>query len=546
MTKSACFLLTALIAFTYAQDLVSRRAARIRIGLLQPPPSPLLQVEGKVLDGNTGEPLAGALIVSKKGGVYADSRGSFTLQFAEPETLTITFPEYKTLRVYVAKPQTGMVFRLFPQEAMELEPVIITAVAERESEAGAFIERLHSLEIGEIYTQELISQRSADFYLPNALRRLPGISLLTGRYLCIRGLGERYNALAFGNAYLSPLSYDASLMEVQHMITSLAGSVEVRKFWTPDLPSHFGGGIVNIHLPQGGKERLQVAFTSEVDAGAIGRRFPRFPQPWTDAVPQNFPSPAQIQASENNGRPLPENFVYGQQLRRYTVADSLPWAPPGGLLTLAYNLRSEKAWLSLRGALARQFLSANFKYSDGVFSETEQGWQFMEYTESSERNPLYSSMLGGGAAVSAGWQLTPAHTLQIDGIFYSVSDQRITQDRGSYINPDIDTLNPVESIYPAYLLRRNTLGLIRPSWHYQAGPWRVAVQNGLLLQRFSIPQTGAMNYVQYPGASTYTYEQELYGEAEIYAHVWTSRSAAQQVYVHPYVERRWQWGGSNG
>jgi len=332
-------------------------------------------------------------------------------------------------------------------------------------------------------------------------------------------------------------------MEVQHLITNLAGYVEVRKFWTPDLPSHFGGGIVNIHLPQRGKERLQVAFTSEVDAGAVGRRFPRFPQPWTDAVPPNFPSPAQLQASENNGRPLPENFVYGQQLRRYTIADSLPWAPPGGLLTLAYNLRSEKAWLSLRGALARQFLSSSFRFRYVRFSETEKGWTPVEYLETRERNPLYFSLLGGGAAVSAGWQLTPAHTLQIDGIFYSVSDQRITQESGRYINPNIDTLNPVEYIYPAYLLRRNTLGLIRPSWHYQAGPWRVAVQNGLLLQRFSIPQGGAMNYVQYPGASTYTYEQELYGEAEIYAQVWTSRSAAQQVYVHPYVERRWQWGG---
>ncbi len=153
MTKPISFLLTAFIAFTYAQDIVSRRAARVQINWLQPPPSPLLQVEGKVLDGNTGEPLAGALIVSKKGGVYADSRGSFALQFAEPETLTITFPEYKTLRVYVAKPQAGMVFRLFPQEAMELEPVIITAVAERESEAGAFIERLRSLgDRGDLHT----------------------------------------------------------------------------------------------------------------------------------------------------------------------------------------------------------------------------------------------------------------------------------------------------------------------------------------------------------------------------------------------------------
>ncbi|MCS6790538.1 MAG: outer membrane beta-barrel protein [Bacteroidia bacterium] len=53
-----------------------------------------------------------------------------------------------------------------------------------------------------------------------------------------------------------------------------------------------------------------------------------------------------------------------------------------------------------------------------------------------------------------------------------------------------------------------------------------------------------MNYAQYPGEPELSYEKELYGEYQIYAQVWTSRSRARQGYLHPWAERRWEipWG----
>ncbi|MCS7154172.1 MAG: hypothetical protein NZ989_09565, partial [Bacteroidia bacterium] len=181
--------------------------------------------------------------------------------------------------------------------------VPIVAEASRESEAGLFLERMRSLEIGEYYSQELVMKRSTDFYVPNVLRRLPGVSLLSGRYISIRGMGERYNAFAFWAAYPAWLTYDASFGEIEQLITTLLGRVEVRKFWTPELLGHFGGGMVDFQLPTTGGNSLQVAFTSEVDIGGIGRAYPLFRGPVKEPLPSDFPPPAAVIASENQGNP---------------------------------------------------------------------------------------------------------------------------------------------------------------------------------------------------------------------------------------------------
>lgn len=81
--------------------------------------------------------------------------------------------------------------------------------------------------------------------------------------------------------------------------------------------------------------------------------------------------------------------------------------------------------------------------------------------------------------------------------------------------------------------------MARPGWSFAFGKWQGRVQLGFVSQGNIIPQSGAMNYIRYPGTENIVYEQELYGESEIYAQVWSSRTIAYQGYAHPYVERRW-------
>ncbi|MEN2992660.1 MAG: carboxypeptidase-like regulatory domain-containing protein [Bacteroidia bacterium] len=509
------------------------------------PPSVRQRIAGRVIDARTGEPLMGVQVRLGSVGTYTDEKGYFTLIVERLDTLSVFLLGYRPLRVGLSRAETDLLLRLSAVET-ELQEVPIVAEAARETEAGLFLERLRALEIAELYSQELIMKRSTDFYVPNVLRRLPGVSLLSGRYISIRGMGERYNAFAFWAAYPAWLNYDATFSEIEQLITTLLGRVEVRKFWTPELLGHFGGGMVDFQLPQTTSEGLQIAYTTEWDFTAVGRRFPRFSSPLRSPIPAGFPPPHTIQASENNGVPTSENFQYAQRVERYTVPDSLSFAPPGHLLTVSYDRRWEKWRVSLRGAFSQRYLASAIRFDDGTFVEEDGHWHFQSYyTVKGRSNPLRYYTQGGGASWNLAFQPHPHHTLMLEGFSILSTTQRTALEQGAYINPEIDSVNPVQAYYSSFYLPRSYLAIVRPSWHFSSqGGWRSAIQAGLILQGQDIPQAGAMNYIRYPGATAFSYEHELYGSSEVYAQVWTSRVRAWQGYIHPYLERRWEGGES--
>ncbi|MCS7163259.1 MAG: outer membrane beta-barrel protein [Bacteroidia bacterium] len=508
------------------------------------PGLPRAQVVGRVIDGRTGEPLMGVQVRLGSLGTYTDEKGGFTLTFTQADTLQVFLLGYHILRVPLHQPTDNLILRLSPIEA-ELAEVSIVEEADRATEGGLLLERLRALEIAELYAQELIMKRSTDFYVPNVLRRLPGVSLLSGRYISIRGMGERYNAFAFWAAYPAWLSYDASFGELEHLITTLLGRVEVRKFWTPELLGHFGGGMVDFQLPRTSSTGWQIAYTAEIDAQATGQPFYAFRLPLRDPIPPDFPDPATIQASENNGRPLPENFAYGQRFRRYTIPNRQSWAPPGSLLTLSYDKSGSRWRFSLRSALSQRYLRSSIKFADGTFEEVDGSWQFMPTVRSLTTHPLYYYSLGGGLSGTLSLQLSSAHSLLLEGFYLQNTYQRFSTEEAEYINPAIDSFIPVWSVYSSFLTQRSYLGILRLAWIFTArNSWQGRLQLGGLLQGQAIPQTGAMNYIRYPNTEELTYEHEMYDEGEIYAQVFTTKSHALQGYVHPYIEKRWDVGQS--
>ncbi|MEN2993537.1 MAG: hypothetical protein ABDH91_08310, partial [Bacteroidia bacterium] len=157
-----------------------------------------------------------------------------------------------------------------------------------------------------------------------------------------------------------------------------------------------------------------------------------------------------------------------------------------------------------------------------------------------ELTPLYSNIRGVGTSWHFSYHFSHSHRLSLEGMGFTTTSQHFTLERTSYVNPNI-SLEPRRIYYPTFLLQRQFLVTLRPTWHFWfSDSWRVALQLGLLSQAQDIPQTGAMNYIQYPGGSTFTYEQELWGDYEIYAQVWTSRAWSRQLYTHPWVEKQWR------
>ncbi|MEM8826097.1 MAG: TonB-dependent receptor plug domain-containing protein [Pseudomonadota bacterium] len=100
-------------------------------------------------------------------------------------------------------------------------------------------------EVVSVLTAEDI-QRAGDGNIASALQRVTGLSLVGGRFVYVRGLGERYS-LALLNG--SPLPSPEPLRRVVPLDifpTSIIASSVVQKSYSAAYPGEFGGGVINL------------------------------------------------------------------------------------------------------------------------------------------------------------------------------------------------------------------------------------------------------------------------------------------------------------
>ena len=85
-----------------------------------------------------------------------------------------------------------------------------------------------------------------DTEVGTALSRVTGLSLVGGKYVYVRGLGERYSAtLLDGSRMSSPVPFQKTV-PLDIVPTSIVRSLLVQKTYSPDLPGDFSGGAVMI------------------------------------------------------------------------------------------------------------------------------------------------------------------------------------------------------------------------------------------------------------------------------------------------------------
>jgi hypothetical protein len=88
--------------------------------------------------------------------------------------------------------------------------------------------------------------RSGDGNAAAALKRVSGLSVMGGKYIYVRGLGERYSSTLFNGAVLPSPEPSRRVVPLDMFPTGILGSVVVRKTYAPNLSSEFGGGVVEM------------------------------------------------------------------------------------------------------------------------------------------------------------------------------------------------------------------------------------------------------------------------------------------------------------
>lgn len=145
------------------------------------------------------------------------------------------------------------------QEAGEIEEVVVLGRF-RSASQQLLDERLNDDSVSDVLDADTIS-RLGDSTVASALRRVPGLSLVGGRFVYIRGLGERYSATSLNGARIPSPDLTRNVIPLDIFPTSTVQSLKVQKTWSPELPANFGGGSVDIRtkgVPDGFNASVEV------------------------------------------------------------------------------------------------------------------------------------------------------------------------------------------------------------------------------------------------------------------------------------------------
>jgi outer membrane receptor protein involved in Fe transport len=88
--------------------------------------------------------------------------------------------------------------------------------------------------------------RAADPDIASALRRVPGLTLVDGKFVYVRGLGERYSSVLVNGAAVPSPDLTRSVVPLDIFPTSIVESIKIQKSPSPDATAAFGGGMIDV------------------------------------------------------------------------------------------------------------------------------------------------------------------------------------------------------------------------------------------------------------------------------------------------------------
>lgn len=242
------------------------------------------RIAGRVLETQTGTGIPGVRLVvnGTAATTLSGIGGRFTIQDVPAGTVEVTAENLG----YAARTVTGVVvpdggvvrldITLAPQ-ALELEAISVTAAAERGSVERALDEQRTAAGITSAITAAQMA-RSPDGDAAAALRRVSGVTVQDGRFVFVRGLGERYTTTSLNGARVPSPEPERRVVPLDLFPTSLLRGITTSKTFTPDQPGDFAGASVNIETREFPAERqVTVSIAGGLTDGVTGRDVLRGP-----------------------------------------------------------------------------------------------------------------------------------------------------------------------------------------------------------------------------------------------------------------------------
>ena len=274
------------------------------------------QIRGRVTDVENGRAIEGArvFVSGVADEVVTGEDGAFSFELPPGEySLSVLAPGFNTRTVDglpVNQEQvTERSFELTP-EGTELPEFVVTEPYISGSLASVVAERREDRGIKNILSAEEF-KKTGDGDAAAALKRVPGLSLVGGEFVFVRGLGERYSSTRINGMPVPSPDPTRKVIPLDIFPTGVIESISVKKTLSAEMPGDFGGGTVNLRtngIPEEGFFSIGTSFTYNT-------------QTTLQSALTSKGSPTDFLGFDDGSRNLPDSFdvIADQRLSRGSV-----------------------------------------------------------------------------------------------------------------------------------------------------------------------------------------------------------------------------------
>ncbi|APY10755.1 TonB-dependent receptor [Seonamhaeicola sp. S2-3] len=205
---------------------------------------------GNIIDGDyNNEPLAFANVLVKgtTTGTTSDFEGKYQLDLeAGTYTILFSFVGYETKEIADVVIKAGQeTFLDVTLASNSLETVVITQSIKRNTESSALALQKKSVTLLDALSAQSIKKTGAGD-AASAVRSVPGVSVQGGKYVYVRGLGDRYSKSILNGVDIPGLDPDRNTVQMDVFPTNIIDNIVVVKSAAAEHPADFTGGIVDI------------------------------------------------------------------------------------------------------------------------------------------------------------------------------------------------------------------------------------------------------------------------------------------------------------
>lgn len=228
-----------------------------------------------IVSSEEKKPVKGARVFVRGTSIEGVSDDNGTIEVEVPageQTISIihgSFSSQTLNKIEITQEKTTLRVVEMTPASLELEEFVVLVPNIQGSIASVVQEERQSNAITSVLGSEEMSKKG-DSNAANALKRVTGVTLVGGKSIFVRGLGERYSNVELNSMPLPSPDPTKRVVPLDIFPSSVIGSMKVQKSATADIPSSFGGGYIDIRTKDSSSEdfiKVEVALKGNNNTG---------------------------------------------------------------------------------------------------------------------------------------------------------------------------------------------------------------------------------------------------------------------------------------